>query len=196
MVKKSNLKMSEFFLEVFTEEIPAKLQNDARNSLSDNFKKLFEEKKIKYKSSKVFSVPNRLVILFDGLSKQIIFEKEEKRGPSTKSPKEALDGFLRSNKITEKEIYKKETEKGEFYFFLKPKEKINTKDILEKEIPAILDQIDWKNSMRWSDHSLQWGRPLKSLIAIFDSKFIDFAYHHLKSCNFIIIDKEFEDKKK
>ena len=46
--------MSEFFLEVFTEEIPAKLQNDARNSLSDNFKKLFEEKKIKYKSSKVF----------------------------------------------------------------------------------------------------------------------------------------------
>ena len=71
--------MSEFFLEVFTEEIPAKLQNDARNSLSDNFKKFFEEKKIKYKSSKVFSVPNRLVILFDGLSKQIIFEKEEAR---------------------------------------------------------------------------------------------------------------------
>ncbi len=196
MVKKSNLKMSEFFLEVFTEEIPAKLQNDARNSLSDNFKKFFEEKKIKYKSSKVFSVPNRLVILFDGLSKQIIFEKEEKRGPSTKSPKEALDGFLRSNKITEKEVYKKETEKGEFYFFLKPKEKINTKDILEKEIPTILDKIDWKNSMRWSDYSLQWGRPLKSLIAIFDGKFIDFAYHHLKSCNFIILDKEFEDKKK
>ena len=101
--------MSEFFLEVFTEEIPAKLQNDARNSLSDNFKKLFEEKKIKYKSSKVFSVPNRLVILFDGLNKQIIFEKEEKRGPSTKSPKEALDGFLRSNKITEKEVYFIET---------------------------------------------------------------------------------------
>ena len=196
MVKKSNLKMSEFFLEVFTEEIPAKLQNDARNYLFYNFKKLFEEKKIKYKNSKVFSVPNRLVILFDGLSKQIIFEKEEKRGPSTKSPKEALDGFLRSNKITEKEIFKKETEKGEFYFFLKPKEKINTKDILEREIPTILDKIDWKNSMRWSDHSLQWGRPLKSLIAVFDNSFIDFTYHHLRSCNFIILDKEFEDKKK
>ena len=69
--------------------------------------KNYLRKKIKYKSSKVFSVPNRLVILFDGLSKQIIFEKEEKRGPSTKSPKEALDGFLRSNNITEKEVYKK-----------------------------------------------------------------------------------------
>ena len=167
--------MSEFFLEVFTEEIPAKLQNDARNYLSYNFKKLFEEKKIKYKNSKVFSVPNRLVVLFDGLSKQIVFEKEEKRGPSTKSPKEALDGFLRSNKITEKEIFKKETEKGEFYFFLKPKEKINTKDILEREIPTILDKIEWKNSMRWSEHSLQWGRPLKSLIAVFDNKFINFT---------------------
>ena len=188
--------MSEFFLEVFTEEIPAKLQNDARNSLFNNFKKLFEEKKIKYKSGKVFSIPNRLLILFDGLSKEIIFEKEEKRGPSTKSSKEALEGFLRSNKITEKEVYKKETDKGEFYFFLKPEEKINTKEIFKKEIPLILDKIEWKNSMRWSDHSLQWGRPLKSLIAIFDSKFIDFAYHHLKSCDFIILDKEFEDKKK
>ena len=95
--------MSEFFLEVFTEEIPANLQNDARNSLFNNFKKLFEEKKIKYKSGKVFSIPNRLLILFDGLSKEIFFQKEEKRGPSTKSSKEALEGFLRSNKITEKE---------------------------------------------------------------------------------------------
>ena len=109
--------MSEFFLEVFTEEIPAKLQNDARNSLSNNFKKLFEEKKIKYKSSKVFSVPNRLVILFEGLNNQILLEKEEKRGPSTKSPKEALDGFLRSNEITEKEVYKKETERENFTSF-------------------------------------------------------------------------------
>ena len=91
MVKKSNLIMSEFFLEVFTEEIPAKLQKDARVSILDNFKKLFEEKKIKYKSSKVFSVPNRLVILFEGLSNQVIFGKEEKRGPSTKSPEEALE---------------------------------------------------------------------------------------------------------
>ena len=82
------------------------------------------------------------MILFDGLSKQIILDKEEKRGPSTKSPKEALEGFLRSNKITEKDVYKKQTEKGEFYFFLKPKEKIDTKDILQKEIPIILEKID------------------------------------------------------
>ena len=104
--------MSEFFLEIFTEEIPAMLQNDARNSLFENFKNLFNEKQIKFKNSKVFSVPNRLVILFEGLSKQIIIDKEEKKGPSTKSPKEALEGFLRSNKIIEKYIYKKETEKG------------------------------------------------------------------------------------
>ena len=86
-----------------------------------NFKKLFEEKKIKYKNGKVFSVPNRLVILFDGLSKQIIFEKEEKRGPSTKSPKEALDGFLRSNKITEKAIFKKKNGKRRILLFFKTK---------------------------------------------------------------------------
>ena len=64
--------MSEFFLEIFSEEVPAKLQNDARNSLFENFKNLFDKKKIKFKKGKVFSVPNRLVILFDGLSNQII----------------------------------------------------------------------------------------------------------------------------
>ena len=188
--------MSEFFLEIFTEEVPAKLQNNARNSLLENFKKLFNEKKIKFKNSKVYSVPNRLVILFDGLSNQIIIDKEEKKGPSTKSSKKALEGFLRSNKLIERNIYKKETDKGEFYFFLKPEEKIDTRDILQKEIPIILDKIDWKKSMRWSDHNLLWGRPLKSLLAIFNKKFLDFNYHHLSSCNFTILDKEFEEKKK
>ena len=116
-------------------------------------------------------------------SKQIILDKEEKRGPSTKSPKEALEGFLRSNKITEKDVYKKQTEKGEFYFFLRPKEKIDTKDILQKEIPIILDKIDWKKSMRWSDHNLLWGRPLKSLLALFNDKFL--TIYLIISCSYL-----------
>ena len=67
--------MSEFFLEIFTEEIPAKLQNDARKSLLENFKNLFNEKKIKIKNRKVVAIQKILEILFDGLNKQIITKK-------------------------------------------------------------------------------------------------------------------------
>ena len=69
MDKKSNKIMSEFFLELFTEEVPAKLQTNARKILLDNFTKLFNEKNISFKKNSVYSVPNRPVIYFDGIDK-------------------------------------------------------------------------------------------------------------------------------
>ena len=123
--------MSEFFLEIFSEEIPANLQKTARMVLLENFTKLFEEKKIFFKKSLSYSVPNRLIIFFDGLQKEIIQNKEEIRGPSTNAPEKALEGFLRSNQLSKDQIFKKQIEKGEFYFFNKPEKKIKTIDALK-----------------------------------------------------------------
>ncbi len=188
--------MSEFFLELFTEEVPAKLQSGARNFLLTNFEKLFHEKSVIFKKSLTYSVPNRLLIYFDGVNKQIIEKKEEKKGPSILVQKQALDGFLKSNKLLEKDIFKKKTDKGEFYFYIKPEKKIETLNILKDSIPKILDRIDWKKSMRWGNNSLIWARPLKSILAIFDNKIVDFNYHHLSSTNYTYLDKEFEEKTK
>jgi len=188
--------MSEFFLELFSEEIPANLQKSAREALLDNFIKLFEEKSISFKKQSSYSVPNRLIVLFEGLSKEIKQKEEEIRGPNTNSPEKALAGFLRSNQITKEQVFKKQTEKGEFYFFKKSEKKIKTTDILEENIPLMLDKIQWKKSMRWRDYKLNWARPLKSILAIFDNKTLVFNYHHLESSNSTFIDKEFEDKKK
>ena len=196
MDKKSNKIMSEFFLELFTEEVPAKLQTNARKILLDNFTKLFNEKNISFKKNSVYSVPNRLVIYFDGIDKEILEKKEEKKGPSTTAPDQALEGFLRSNNITNEDVFIKKIEKGEFYFFIKAEKKIKTLDIIKQSLPTILDKIDWKKSMRWADYSLSWARPLKSILAIFDGKILEFNYHHLSSSNFTILDKEFEDKTK
>ena len=112
------------------------------------------------------------------------------------APKEELTGFLKSNNIREKDIFKKKVDKGEFYFFIKPEKKIETFNILKEFIPKILDSIDWKKSMRWGDSSLSWARPLKSILAILDGKLIDFKYHHLSSTNQTFLDKEFEEKTK
>ncbi len=188
--------MSEFFLELFSEEIPADLQRNSRNVLLKSFQKLFDERKILFKKSLSFSTPNRLIVLFEGLSKEITEKAEEIKGPNINAPEKAIEGFLRSNEIDKKKIFKKKIEKGEFYFFKKPSKKINTINLLEEHIPLILNSLQWKKSMKWGNYSLDWARPLKSILAVFDGKSLNFKLHHLISSNATFIDKEFEDKKK
>ena len=188
--------MSEFFLELFSEEIPSSLQKSLREDLLNNFVKIFNEKSISFKKSSSFSTPNRLVILFEGLQKQITFKSEEIKGPNVKAPEVALEGFIRSNNINKKDLFKQTIDKGEFYFFKTKSKKLNTQNLLEELVPSILHKIQWKKSMRWSDFNLNWGRPLKSILAIFDKKKLTFNFHHLTSSNSTFIDKEFEEKKK
>ena len=108
--------MAEFFLELFSEEIPAGLQKNLRVKLLEEFQKFFLEKSIKSKKSFSLSTPNRLIIVFEGLDKEIKISSEEIRGPKTGASKQALEGFVRSNKVEKKDLFIKETEKGEFYF--------------------------------------------------------------------------------
>ena len=189
--------MSEFFLELFSEEIPVNLQKNAREELLQNFKVFFEKENIIFSGKSFsFSTPNRLLILFNKIKKEVIQKEEEIRGPNINAPEKALDGFLRSNSIAKEAIFKKKTDKGEFYFYKRPEKKINTIDLLEKNIPHMLNKISWKKSMKWGDFDLNWARPLKSILAIFDNKTLQFNYHHLSSSNSTYIDKEFEDQKK
>ena len=189
--------MSEFFLEVFTEEIPAKLQSSARNNLLKLFRDFFLSESIEtHGKEKAYSTPNRLIIHFDKIKKDIIKKAEEIRGPKTKAPDIAIEGFIKSNNIKKKDIFKKKTDKGEFYFFKKPKIKLKTHDILEKNIPNILNSISWNKSMKWGQYQLYWGRPLKSILAVLDGKTLKFKYHHLNSSNTTYIDKNLEEKTK
>jgi glycyl-tRNA synthetase beta chain len=188
--------MSEFFLELFSEEIPSSLQKNFREDLLDNFNKFFNEKFINFKRSSSYSTPNRLIILFEGLQRQVVLKSEETKGPNINAPEVALDGFLRSNNISTNDLFKKKTDKGEFYFFKTKSKKLNTHTLLEQSIPVLLKKIQWKRSMKWGDFDLSWGRPLKSILAIFDKKKLNFKFFHLTSSNMSFIDKEFEENKK
>ncbi len=189
--------MSEFFIELFSEEIPANLQNKTRQDFFQNLKEFLEKEHIKYSGeAKAFSIPNRLIIYFQNISKKITKKENEIRGPNINAPEDALNGFLKSYKISIDKTYKKKTDKGEFYFFKKPSESVETKFVLQKNLPKILDKTSWKKSMRWADHELYWGRPLKSILCCFDNKTLEFEYHHLVSSNITFIDKDFEQKTK
>ena len=188
--------MSEFFLELFSEEIPSNLQKNLRENLLKSFNEFFLEKSIKFKKSLSYSTPNRLLILFEGVEKKIVLKSEEIKGPSTKSPDAALEGFVRSNGVSKKELFIKKTDKGEFYFYKTRSKKLDTHTLLEGAIPQILNKIQWKKSMKWSNYELLWGRPLKSILSIFDKKKLNFKFHHFISSNSTFVDKEFEEKKK
>ena len=108
--------MSEFFLELFSEEIPAGLQKNLREKIFNDFKSLFDDRSIRLKKGFNFSSPNRVVIVFEGLDKQIQIKSEEIRGPKTSAPDQALEGFIRSNKIEKNDLYKKKMKKMNFTF--------------------------------------------------------------------------------
>ena len=188
--------MSEFFLELFSEEIPSSLQKSLREDLLKSFNILFDQKFISFKKSTSYSTPNRLIILFEGLKKQIVMKSEEIKGPNINAPEVALEGFIRSNDLSKKDLFKKKTDKGEFYFFKTKSKKLNTHDLLEESVPLLLQKIQWKKSMKWGGFDLNWGRPLKSILAVFDKKKLIFDFHHLTSSNSTFIDKEYEEKKK
>ena len=189
--------MSELFLELFSEEVPAKLQIKAREQLKEILKKFFEENSVKLKNEpKVFSTPNRIAIKIENLPKDIFYKASEKKGPSVLAPEKALDGFLKSNNLSKNKIYKKKTDKGEFYFYKIPKKKIKLSDLLKKNIENLILSVSWQKSMKWGENNLYWGRPLKSILAVLDGKKLQFNFKHLFSSNQTFVDKELEEKTK
>ncbi len=180
--------MAELFIELFSEEIPARLQIDARQKIKQMLEERMQKKEIKFNSSRSFSTPKRLVFIIDGVPEKIEQKKKVLKGPKVGAPQVALEGFIRSHKLDNKDIFKKNIEKGEFYFAnVKPKI-ISLLDEFELIIPEVLQSYSWKKSMKWADYDLSWGRPLKSVIAIFSNKIVNFNFFHLKSHNLTFLD--------
>ena len=188
--------MAELFIELFSEEIPSKLQIDARQKIRQMFEERLQKKEIKFNSSKSFSTPKRLVFVIDGIPEEIEQKEKVLKGPKVEAPRVALEGFIKSNNLKEADIYKKNIERGEFYFAnIKPKA-IDVLKELQFIIPDVLQGYSWKKSMKWSGYDLKWGRPLKSIIALFNNKVINFNFFHLQSNNLTFADEINEEKQK
>tara|TARA_Y100000590_G_scaffold22089_1_gene25494 strand:- start:6881 stop:8971 length:2091 start_codon:yes stop_codon:yes gene_type:complete len=188
LARKSKIKMAELFIELFSEEIPAKLQIDAREKIQKSINESLQKKEISFKKSKSFSTPTRLAIFLDGIPEKIEQKKKTIKGPKVEAPQAALDGFIKSNNLIKSNVYKKKIEKGEFYFAETKPKTIDVLKELQSIIPNALQNYSWKKSMKWSSHDLTWGRPLKSIIALFNSRVINFNFFHLKSDNLILIE--------
>ena len=186
--------MAELFIELFSEEIPARLQVDAREKIKKIIDEKLKKKEINFKSSKSFSTPKRLVFFIDGIPEKIEQKKKVIKGPKIDAPQSALEGFIKSNNLNKQNIYKKKIENGEFYFAETKPKVIDILTELQLIIPETLLNYSWKKSMRWSIYNLSWGRPLKSIIAIFNKKVISFKFFHIQSGDLISIDGPNKEK--
>ena len=188
--------MAELLLELYSEEIPPQLQIEARSQLKNFVEHSFKEDNINYNELSVYSSPTRLTLHVKGLTEKIKIESNEIKGPKVGSPEQILKGFTKAKNITETDLFEKETEKGRFYFIKNEPKIILVEDLLITILPKVLKSINWKKSMKWSNHSLLWGRPLRSIFAKFNGKKLIFKFDHLETVDEIIIEQDLTYKTK
>jgi glycyl-tRNA synthetase beta chain len=186
--------MSHFLLELYSEEIPHGLQIDTRQNIEVLFNKKLTEYNIAFKKFSVFSTPTRLCVSIEGLPSTLSVPSKEIKGPKVGSPEQALAGFLKSNQSEQKDIFEKTIDKGNFYFVKTKKENLDLQKLFATTVPEILQSLSWKKSMRWANHSLVWGRPLKSILSLFDNHTVNFNFHHLSSSNKVYVGSVQEEK--
>jgi len=172
--------MSSLLFELYSEEIPALMQERALINLLDAFKQTFKKFNIVFKEEKGAVGPCRMNVYFADLKIELVEVKL--RGPSLDSNSEILDRFCNKYEVTVSELIIEE-ERGKKYYYLTKKNDSNLEDILLSEIPKILGSFSWPKSMRWGDYKISWIRPLKNILCLLDEKVLPVSYGHLTANN-------------
>jgi glycyl-tRNA synthetase beta chain len=161
--------MAELFLELFSEEIPARMQARASEDLKRLVTEKLKEAGLAFTSANAYATPRRLALTVDGLPLSQPDVTEEKRGPRVGAPDQAVQGFLKSAGLTSlDQCEKRDTGKGEFWFAVVKKKGVKTAALLPALLTASFAALPWPKSMRWAGHQYRWVRPLHSIIATFD----------------------------
>ncbi|WP_273485943.1 glycine--tRNA ligase subunit beta [Lentibacter algarum] len=177
--------MPNLLIELFSEEIPARMQAGAAENLKTLVTNGLVEAGLTYSGAKAFSTPRRLALAVEGVSAESPTVREERKGPKVGAPEKAIEGFLRGAGISRGDLEERETPKGAIYFATIEKEGRAAEAIIAETLEATIRNFPWPKSMRWGDGSLRWVRPLHSIICLFEdeagSRVIDFEIDGIKS---------------
>jgi len=166
--------MSDFLLELRSEEIPARMQAGARADLEKLFRKEMDAAGVTVGVVSVWSSPRRLALIARGLPASTTAVSEEIKGPRVGAPPQALEGFLRKTGLTEDQLI----ERDGVLFAITEKPGRATAEVLAEAIPAIVRAFPWPKSQRWgaasiSTESLRWVRPLSAIVALLDDQVVE-----------------------
>lgn len=163
--------VAELLLELFSEEIPARMQARAAEDLKRLMTGQLGQAGLEFEAAQSFVTPRRLALMIAGLPKRQPDVVEERKGPRAGSPAQALEGFMRANGLTDiGQAELRDTEKGQFYFAVRRTKGRATAAVLPELIQEVVRQLPWPKSMRWRQGAFRWVRPLHACLAVFDGR--------------------------
>ena len=174
--------MAELLLELFSEEIPARMQTRAAEDLERLIGDKLKDAGLTFDTVRSFATPRRLVAVVDGLPARSPDVSEEKKGPRVGAPEAAVQGFLKSaglKSLDEAEI--RADKKGDFYVATIKRSGRATPQVVAEIVPEIVRNFPWPKSMRWGNGRLRWVRPLHSILCLFGGKVVPFEIDGIKS---------------
>jgi glycyl-tRNA synthetase beta chain len=174
--------MAELLLEVFSEEIPARMQTRAAEDLERLIGDKLKDAGLTFDTVRSFATPRRLAAVVDGLPARSPDVSEEKKGPRVGAPEAAVQGFLKSaglKSLDQAEI--RADKKGDFYVATIKRSGRATPQVVAEVVPEIVRNFPWPKSMRWGNGRLRWVRPLHSILCIFGGKVVPFEIDGIKS---------------
>ena len=158
--------MSDLLIELFSEEIPARMQARAREDLKSMVTNGLVEAGLTYAGAGAFSTPRRLTLTIQGLTAESKPVREERKGPSATAPEAAIQGFLRSTGLTLDQLERRADKKGETLYAVIEKPGRKAPEIIAEVLEGAIRTFPWPKSMRWGAGTLKWVRPLHSILCL------------------------------
>lgn len=168
--------MSELLIELFSEEIPARMQVRAAEDLARLVVDGLKTRGLAVGNARSFSTPRRLTLVIDDVPAQSPASSEEKKGPRIGAPEQAVQGFLKSAGLAaiSEAIIIKDEKKGDYYIAKIEKPGRDAADLVAETVADVASKFPWPKSMRWGASPFQWVRPLQSVLCILGGKVVPF----------------------
>lgn len=175
--------MPQLLLELFSEEIPARMQAAAARDLERLVVGGLTDRGFLNEGARSFATPRRLALVIEGLPAEQADVKEERKGPKVDAPDAAIQGFLRSTGLSKDQLKVQKDPKGDFYLAITERKGRPTPAVLAELIPEVIKSFPWPKSQRWGAGELTWVRPLHAVVCTFDGEVVPFEIGTVKSGN-------------
>ncbi|MGX1587255.1 glycine--tRNA ligase subunit beta [Brevundimonas diminuta] len=169
--------MSQLLLEIFSEEIPARMQQGAARDLERMATDRLKAAGLTWDVLTTYAGPRRLTLVIDGLPAATPDRNEELKGPKTSAPAQALEGFLRKTGLTQDQLVERD---GVWFAEISSKGRATT-EVVAESVDDIIRHFPWPKSMRWGTGTLRWVRPIKRILALYDGAVIPFEVDGIQS---------------
>jgi len=169
--------MPQLLLEIFSEEIPARMQQGAARDLERMVSDRLKAAGLTWDALTTYAGPRRLTLVIDGLPAATPDREEEVKGPRTSAPEQALEGFLRKTGLTRDQLTERD---GVLFAVLSSKGRATT-DLVAETVDQVIRTFPWPKSMRWGSGTLRWVRPIKRILCLFDGKVVPFEIDGIQS---------------